>query len=137
MIITQEILTTLNKVGLLCDEGFKYLSTDNYLNKTRTQFIERMKQDASSGDCPADYPAWAVKVLIRSELMKHHPDFIPTGKLRVLGLQEPFYNIHAARIALQSLKNQNPNTSYLYCIEEETLDTSDPLDPQISWRQHH
>lgn len=136
MIITQEILTTLNKVGLLCDAGFKYLSTDNYINKTRTQFIERMKLDASSGACPADYPAWAVKVLIRSELIKHHPDFRPTGKFRVLGLQEIFYDIDRARLALQILKDSNPSTSYLYCIEEETIDSSDTNDPQISWRYY-
>lgn len=134
MIITQEILNTLNKVGLLCDAGFKYLSSDNYVGKTRTQFIERMKLDANSGDCPSDYPAWAIKVLIRSELFKHHPDFHPTGKLRVLGLPETFYDIDAARTALQTLKDQNPATSYLYGIEEETVDMSDPADPQTSWR---
>jgi len=137
MIITQEILTTLNKVGLLCDQGFKYLSTDNYIGKTRTQFIERMKTDAAAGLCPADYPAWAVKVLIRSELIKHHPDFRPTGKFRVLGIQETFYDIDRACLALQILKDQNPGTAYLYCIEEETIENSDPSDPQTSWRHYH
>ena len=134
MIITKELVNTLHRTGLLCDVGLDYILTNSYIGTTRTEFIDKIKAHIDDKGCPSDYLPWSINTLVKHPLIKHHPDFHPTGKLRVLGLPETFYDIHTARVALQTLKDQNPGTSYLYGIEEETVDNSDPADPQTSWR---
>lgn len=137
MIITKEFVHALHHTGLLCDTGLEYILTNDYIGTTRTQFIDKIKAHIDDKGCPVDYLPWSINTLVKHPLIKHHPDFRPTGKFRVPGLTETFYDIDRARLALQTLKDLNPTTSYLYCIEEETIDTSDPTDPQTSWRCYH
>jgi hypothetical protein len=135
MIITKELVDSLHRIGLLCDVGLNYILSNNYIGTTRTQFIDKIKVHIESGGCPADYLPWSINTLVKHPLIKHHPDFIPTGRHRVLGTTTIFEDLQSARIALQTVKEANPSTHYLYCIEEETVDSSDPSDPQTSWRQ--
>jgi hypothetical protein len=134
MIITKQLVESLREINLLCDDGIAYILNNDCIGMTRTQFIEKARNDSKLGKCSPDYLTWSINTLVKHPLIKHHPDFVPTGKFRVLGLEEIFYDIGTACIALQKLKDKNSTTSYLYCVEEETMDSSDPTDPQTSWR---
>lgn len=137
MIITQELVTALHNIGLLCDVGLDYIVSNNYIGTTRTEFINKIKAHIESGGCPADYLPWSINTLVKSELIKHHPDFLPTGRFRVLGDPTIYNNLQEAKVALAESQSKNYLTYYLYCIEEETVDTSDPNDHLISWRHYH
>ena len=137
MIITEELVRSLHKTWLLCDSGLNYILTNGYIGTTRTEFIAKIKAHIEAEGCPADYLTWSINTLVKHPLIKHHPDFVPTGRYRVLGVDGIFDNVEAARTALQTIKEANSSTNYLYSIEEETVDVSDPKDPQTSWRILH
>lgn len=137
MIITQELVTALHNIGLLCDVGLDYIISNGYIGTTRNQFINKIKAHIDTGGCPADYLPWSINTLVKSELIKHHPNFLPTGNYRVLGSTTIYTNPQEAKVALMETQAKNYLTYYLYCIEQETIDSSDPADPIVSWRQYH
>lgn len=134
MIITEELVRSLHHIGALCDVGLEYILTNGYIGMTRSEFIEKTRKDIDQGTCRADYLPWSINNLVKSQLIMHHPNFLPTGRFRVLGSDVIYNNAQEARIALIEIKSKNYLTYYLYCVEEEVVDNSDPTDTLTSWR---
>lgn len=137
MIITEELVRSLHHIGLLCDVGLEYILNNGYIGMTRSEFISKTRKDIDAGTCRPDYLPWSINTLVKSELIKHHPNFVPTGNYRVLGSTTIYTNPQEAKVALAETQAKNYLTYYLYCIEQETIDSSDPADPIVSWRQYH
>ena len=134
MIITKELVVSLHRIGLLCDVGLEYILANGYIGMTRSAFIKKTKKDIAKGTCRADYLPWTMNTLVKSELIKRHSNFKPTGNLRVSGIPTIFNSIDDAKVALEEIQNNNIEKSYLFCIEEEIKDDTSPEDVLLDWR---
>lgn len=137
MIITEDLVVGLHHVGILCDTGLQYIRDNGYIGTTRTEFIDKIKAHIAEGGCPADYYPWSINTLVKSELIKRHPCFVPTGRFRVSGSPVIFHDLAEATAVLASAKRNNPTTSYLFCLEEELRDDSTTEDVLVDWRIRH
>jgi hypothetical protein len=134
MIITYELVKSLHQINLLCDVGLPYIINNGYIGTTRSEFINKIKAHIAIGGCPADYLTWSINTLVKSELIKRHCNFKPTGLFRVQGNSTIFENFDSAFVVLEELKNQNLETSYLFCVEEQIIDDTSLEDILIDWR---